>query len=135
MTDAANTHDDLHGPDQAPDASAAGPLPGADDDCGLAPRPRQRKPRPDPLVGRDLGGVRIDALVCEGGMGRVYRATQIRPVRTVAVKVVRPGVTAELAERRVENEATFLAKLQHPGIAQTSRPAPTRATLVTCRSS
>jgi serine/threonine protein kinase len=68
-------------------------------------------------------------------MGRVYRATQIRPVRTVAVKVVRPGVTAELAERRVENEATFLAKLQHPGIAQTSRPAPTRATLVTCRSS
>ena len=118
MTDAADTHDDFDDPAQGPYASAAGPLPGADDDFGLSPRPRQRKPRPDPLVGRDLGGVRIDALVGEGGMGRVYRATQIRPVRTVAVKVVRPGVTAELAERRVENEATFLAKLQHPGIAQ-----------------
>jgi serine/threonine protein kinase len=51
-------------------------------------------------------------------MGRVYRARQLRPQRTVAVKLVRPGLTAELAQRRLENEATFLAKLQHPAIAQ-----------------
>ena len=67
MTDAVDTHDDFDDPAQGPDASAAGPLPGADDDFGLAPRPRQRKPRPDPLVGRDLGGVRIDALALQRG--------------------------------------------------------------------
>ena len=97
-------------------------LPGADDDFGLAPRPRkgprQRSRAPDPLVGLDLGGVRIERLIGEGGMGRVYRASQLRPERTVAVKLVRPGLTAELAQLRLENEASFLARLQHPGIAQ-----------------
>jgi len=73
---------------------------------------------PDPLIGVDLGGVRIERLIGEGGMGRVYEALQTNPSRTVAVKVMRtlsPGVAAQLRFRR---EADALARLCHPGIAQ-----------------
>ena len=73
---------------------------------------------PDPLIGVDLGGVRIERLIGEGGMGRVYEARQTNPVRTVAVKVMRassPGVAAQLRFRR---EADALARLRHPGISQ-----------------
>jgi hypothetical protein len=115
MSDPADTPDEA---DADPRPDVAMPLPGADDDFGLSPRPSQR-PRPrDPLLGVDLGGVRIEVLIGEGGMGRVYRARQLRPDRTVAVKVMRPGMIAEAALRRFEHEAALLAKLQHPGIAQ-----------------
>ena len=66
----------------------------------------------------DLGGVTIVRLLGEGGMGRVYEARQESPSRTVAVKVIRAGMTSEKTMRRFEREAEFLGKLQHPGIAQ-----------------
>ena len=97
------------------------PFPGQGDDFGLTPKPRQakvRSQRVDPLLGVDLGGVKIVRLIGEGGMGRVYEAQQARPSRTVAVKVIRQGITSEKTMRRFEREAEFLGKLQHPGIAQ-----------------
>lgn len=97
------------------------PFPGQGDDFGLTPRPREAKVRShrvDPLLGVDLGGVKIVRLIGEGGMGRVYEAQQARPSRTVAVKVIRQGITSEKTMRRFEREAEFLGKLQHPGIAQ-----------------
>lgn len=97
------------------------PFPGQADDFGLTPKPREPKVRAhrvDPLLGVDLGGVKIVKLIGEGGMGRVYEALQERPSRTVAVKVIRQGITSEKTMRRFEREAEFLAKLQHPGIAQ-----------------
>jgi hypothetical protein len=51
-------------------------------------------------------------------MGRVYEAVQDRPERSVAVKVIRQGITSEKILQRFEREAEFLAKLRHPGIAQ-----------------
>jgi serine/threonine protein kinase len=51
-------------------------------------------------------------------MGRVYEAHQESPSRTVAVKVIRQGLTSEKTLKRFEREAEFLGKLQHPGIAQ-----------------
>ncbi|MGB8853222.1 MAG: serine/threonine-protein kinase [Pirellulales bacterium] len=72
----------------------------------------------DPLLGVDLGGVKIVRLIGEGGMGRVYEALQDKPARTVAVKVIRAGITSEKTMKRFEREAEFLGKLQHPGIAQ-----------------
>jgi tRNA A-37 threonylcarbamoyl transferase component Bud32 len=110
--------------------SAAGPdshtgkFPHADDDFGLAPKPKANPSEPaktqriDPLLGMDLGGVKIVRLLGEGGMGRVYEAQQENPSRTVAVKVIRAGITSEKTMRRFEREAQFLGKLQHPGIAQ-----------------
>lgn len=91
---------------------------GARDDFGLLPRPKTRTQRIDPLLGMDLGGVKIVRLLGEGGMGRVYEAEQVNPRRTVAVKVVRQGITSEKTMRRFEREAHFLGKLQHPNIAQ-----------------
>jgi hypothetical protein len=93
-------------------------LEGAKDDFGLAPRPRVKARLVDPLLGTDLGGVRIVRLIGEGGMGRVYEGVQNRPERTVAVKVIRQGITSEKTLRRFEREAQVLAKLQHPGIAR-----------------
>jgi hypothetical protein len=73
---------------------------------------------PDPLVGRDIGGVRIVGMIAEGGMGRVYEGRQEKPSRTVAVKVLRPGLTSREVLRRFANEAEILGRLRHPAIAQ-----------------
>jgi serine/threonine protein kinase len=92
------------------------PFPGQADDFGLTPKPREpkvRAQRVDPLLGLDLGGVKIVKCIGEGGMGRVYEAHQAKPARTVAVKVIRQGITSEKTMRRFEREAEFLGKLQH----------------------
>jgi hypothetical protein len=73
---------------------------------------------PDPLIGVDLGGVRIERLIGEGGMGRVYEALQTNPARTVAVKVMRTSSPGVAAQQRFRREADTLARLRHPGIAQ-----------------
>ena len=70
------------------------------------------------LVGADLGGVRLVRLIAEGGMGQVYEGRQEKPRRTVAVKVVKPGIASAAALKRFEFEAQVLARLRHPGIAQ-----------------
>ncbi len=53
----------------------------------------------------------------EGGMSIVYEAQQDRPHRTVALKVIRPGIASESLLRRFQFEAELLGRLQHPGIA------------------
>jgi serine/threonine-protein kinase len=54
----------------------------------------------------------------EGGMGAVYRATDTKLNRSVAIKVL-PEAFAEDASRmqRFEREAQVLASLNHPNIA------------------
>lgn len=51
-----------------------------------------------------------------GGMGVVYRATQDEPRRDVAVKLLRPDLLTPAGVARVQQEAAFLARLQHPAI-------------------
>jgi len=75
------------------------------------------EPGHDPLLGCDIGSVTIERLIAEGGMGRVYEATQKKPNRTVAVKIMRPGLTSPSILKRFEYEAEVLGRLQHPGIA------------------
>jgi tRNA A-37 threonylcarbamoyl transferase component Bud32/tetratricopeptide (TPR) repeat protein len=75
------------------------------------------KPGEDSLLGCDIGGVTIIRLIAEGGMGRVYEGKQEKPNRTVAVKVMRPGLTSPSILKRFEYEAEVLGRLQHPGIA------------------
>ena len=68
------------------------------------------------LVGQLLDGrYQIVELIGEGGMGRVYRAEQVRLHRSVAVKVLHPsfGRMPEIG-RRFEREALALARLDHP---------------------
>jgi tetratricopeptide (TPR) repeat protein/predicted Ser/Thr protein kinase len=65
-----------------------------------------------------IGPYEIIGILGEGGMGTVYTAQQEYPRRTVALKVIRPGVASPAMLRRFEHEAQMLARLQHPGIAQ-----------------
>ena len=65
-----------------------------------------------------IGGYVIRRVIASGGMGTVYEAVQEKPRRSVAVKVMKHGVTSRLALRRFEYEAQLLARLSHPGIAQ-----------------
>src|SRR5262245_5374474 len=67
--------------------------------------------------GQRLGTYRIEALIAAGGMGEVYRATDTRLDRTVAIKVL-PGPLASDPGRRerFEREARAVAALAHPNI-------------------
>ena len=63
------------------------------------------------------GRFRIDGLVGAGGMGEVYRATDRRLQRTVAIKVLQPGSPPiRVSIVRFEREAQLLASLNHPNI-------------------
>ncbi|MGH7243320.1 MAG: protein kinase domain-containing protein [Phycisphaerales bacterium] len=68
--------------------------------------------------GGTIGQYKILSVLGVGGMGVVYVAEQKRPQRTVALKVIRPGLASPSVLRRLEYEAEVLGKLQHPGIAQ-----------------
>ena len=70
------------------------------------------------MIGTRLGPYEITAKLGEGGMGEVYRATDSKLRREVAIKVLPAAFTAD-RERlaRFEREAQLLAQLQHPNIA------------------
>lgn len=70
----------------------------------------------DALLGVTLDGrFRVEAVVGEGGFGVVYRATQLNVGREVAVKVLRPEVSANGRHiERFETEARIISQLRHP---------------------
>ena len=70
------------------------------------------------MIGQGLAHYRITAAIGAGGMGEVYRATDTKLGREVAIKVL-PAELAADPERlaRFEREAKLLASLNHPNIA------------------
>ena len=70
-----------------------------------------------PSIGQ-VGRYTITRLIGEGGMGAVYEAEQDQPRRTVALKVIKPGLASPELLRRFAQESQALGRLQHPGIAQ-----------------
>jgi DNA-binding beta-propeller fold protein YncE/predicted Ser/Thr protein kinase len=71
----------------------------------------------EPQIGSILAGYRVDSLLARGGMGVVFRATQVALDRPVALKVV----AGELAEQegfreRFLRESRLAAKLEHPNV-------------------
>jgi Tol biopolymer transport system component len=70
------------------------------------------------LPGTRLGSYEIVASIGEGGMGQVYRATDTKLKRQVAVKILPPAVAADRDRlARFQREAEVLASLSHPNIA------------------
>lgn len=64
-----------------------------------------------------IGRYRLLRLICEGGMGRVYRAFDEQMGRYVALKQIRPSLlNSERAKRRFLHEASLTASLNHPSI-------------------
>src|SRR5436190_2109068 len=69
--------------------------------------------------GERVGPYRLVEKRGEGGMGVVYKAEQDRPVRrTVALKVVKPGMDSAQVIARFEAERQALAMMDHPNIAR-----------------
>jgi serine/threonine protein kinase len=61
---------------------------------------------------------RITSKLGEGGMGAVYRATDTKLNRDVAIKILPPAFAEDAARiQRFEREAQVLASLNHPNIA------------------
>ncbi len=70
-------------------------------------------------VGEQVGPYRIMQLLGEGGMGLVYQAEQLTPIRRrVALKLLKPGMDSQKVLARFELERQALAGMEHPGITQ-----------------
>jgi len=90
---------------EEPTVSDAGRDGGA---AGRGSRPPQR-----------IGSYQVLEVLGRGGMGTVYLAEQIEPIRRrVALKVISVGQVDEEAIRRFKAERQALARMSHPNIAQ-----------------
>ena len=68
--------------------------------------------------GTRLGVYEVTAQIGEGGMGQVYRATDTKLKRQVAIKILPPALAADHDRlARFQREAEVLASLNHPNIA------------------
>ena len=69
-------------------------------------------------LGQQLGRYRIEDKIGQGGMGSVYRATDTRLDREVAIKVLPAELTTDAERRqRFRQEAQLAAAFNHPNIA------------------
>ena len=68
--------------------------------------------------GTRLGPYEVTAALGAGGMGEVYRATDTKLKREVAIKILPPSVAGDHDRlARFQREAEVLASLNHPNIA------------------
>src|SRR4029077_12278758 len=78
-----------------------------------------------PTIGYDdgapetrIGPYRLLRQNGEGGMGVVYHAQQVQPIRRdVALKIIKPGMDTKQVIARFETERQALAMMDHPNIA------------------
>jgi protein kinase-like protein len=71
----------------------------------------------DLAPGTTFAGCRIEAVAGRGGMGVVYRATELALHRTVALKLVAPERAADASfHARFEQEARMAAAIDHPNV-------------------
>ena len=67
--------------------------------------------------GTILGGYRVDSVAGQGGMGVVYRATQLGLDRPVALKVIASELASSVDFRtRFKSEAQLAASIDHPNV-------------------
>ncbi|MGZ4331879.1 MAG: protein kinase domain-containing protein [Solirubrobacteraceae bacterium] len=72
---------------------------------------------PELQAGDEIAGYRIETVVGRGGMGVVYRATQLALARSVALKVIAPEFASEVQFReRFKREARTAASINHPNV-------------------
>ena len=79
----------------------------------LALQPTQEK------AGGSVGRYKLLEQLGEGGMGVVYMAEQLEPIRRrVALKIIKPGLDSRQVVGRFEAERQALALMDHPSIAR-----------------
>src|SRR5262249_28493595 len=70
-------------------------------------------------IGQLIGPYRLLELLGRGGMGEVWRAEQSQRLkRTVALKLIKPGMDTEAVVARFESERQALALMDHANIAR-----------------
>ena len=84
------------------------------------PEPARLDDPKDPLVGRVIqDDLRIEELVGQGAMARVYRARQLRVDRDVAIKVLHtPLLRDATLVARFQREAVVAARIRHPHVIE-----------------
>ena len=84
-------------------------------DCAATADHRPISERP----GTVIGPYKLLQQIGEGGMGVVFMAEQTEPVRrTVALKIIKPGMDTRQVIARFEAERQALALMDHPNIAK-----------------
>ncbi len=67
--------------------------------------------------GEQLDHYRIEGLVARSGMASIFRATDMRTGREVAIKIPHPEMEADpVLYDRFQREAEIGEKLDHPGV-------------------
>ncbi len=70
-------------------------------------------------VGTQIGPYKLVSEIGEGGMGTVFKAEQLLPVRRiVAIKIIKLGMDTKYVVARFEAERQALALMDHPNIAR-----------------
>jgi tRNA A-37 threonylcarbamoyl transferase component Bud32 len=71
-------------------------------------------------IGQTLSGrYKIEAMLGQGGMSAVYKATDPNLKRVVAIKLIHPHLSSDISfVQRFESEAAAVASLRHPNIVQ-----------------
>ena len=70
-------------------------------------------------AGSRIGNYKLHEQIGEGGMGIVFMAEQVAPVRRrVAIKITKPGMDSGQVIARFEAERQALAMMNHPNIAK-----------------
>ncbi len=93
-------------------------------DTDSVPSESTTAPPPAPSVfvegpGTRIGPYKLLQEIGEGGMGKVYMAEQIEPVRRrVALKIIKPGMDSAQVIARFEAERQALALMDHQNIAK-----------------
>jgi WD40 repeat protein/serine/threonine protein kinase len=73
----------------------------------------------DDFVGTQIGPYKLIERIGEGGFAVVFQAEQLQPMRrTVAVKILKPGMDSRQVIARFEAERQALALMDHPNIAK-----------------
>jgi len=72
---------------------------------------------PDALIEKVFAGYRVESLIGRGGMGVVYRATDLSLDRAVALKVLSDELARDAGfRRRFVSESKLAASLDHPNV-------------------
>src|SRR3954471_1269615 len=68
-------------------------------------------------IGSELAGCRVEEILGTGGMGVIYRATDLRLGRPVALKLISAdGASDPTLRERFEREARLTAAIDHPNV-------------------
>lgn len=73
----------------------------------------------DPRIGQVIGGYVLERVLGQGGMSVVYFAREPRTGKPAAVKIVQAGLPENMAaDRRLEQEARAITRIDHPHVVE-----------------